>query len=300
MCYSSNRGGLSLPPLVRHKAHSLFQVFQQFFEHGWHINILFADVVGVDSSIPASAFLHLVVASVWQENLRAVEVEIKTISFRELQEPKMATNVKLHLLREMLTRISGGMTQTNEFVPTHVREFYRKVYADPKVNDRMNHKSPVDQLVHLNDEAVMLQRFLMDSFQLLISSVSVIETVTSAKLAKISLEQASRGAKLTQLAFIYVPLSFVTGIFGMNIKEINDSPMPVWVCFVTLVIVIAATAAIFGGYELLETFRARKIAPEGNVQHLPQQHPEGSGPTRPSHIVASTGRTGRKADLRSP
>jgi len=30
-------------------------------------------------------------------------------------------------------------------------------------------------------------------------------------------------------AFLYVPFSFVTGIFGMNMKEINGSPLPMWV-----------------------------------------------------------------------
>ena len=58
--------------------------------------------------------------------------------------------------------------------------------------------------------------------------------------------QAVRTAKLTQLAFIYIPLSFVTSIFGMNVRELSDPVPPIWVCVVTLVIVAAATAAIFG------------------------------------------------------
>jgi hypothetical protein len=39
------------------------------------------------------------------------------------------------------------------------------------------------------------------------------------------MEQAARTAKLTQLAFVYIPLTFVTSIFGMNVRELSD-PVP--------------------------------------------------------------------------
>jgi Mg2+ and Co2+ transporter CorA len=41
---------------------------------------------------------------------------------------------------------------------------------------------------------------------------------------------------LTRLAFLYVPLSFVTGIFGMNVREIDGSPLPIWVCVAALAV----------------------------------------------------------------
>lgn len=36
---------------------------------------------------------------------------------------------------------------------------------------------------------------------------------------------AIRGQRLTRLAFLYIPMSFVTGVFGMNVMEINGSPV---------------------------------------------------------------------------
>lgn len=47
----------------------------------------------------------------------------------------------------------------------------------------------------------------METFQLFMSS-----------LAYRTVDQARRGGQLTFLALIYVPLLFVTGIFGMNIQ----------------------------------------------------------------------------------
>ena len=55
------------------------------------------------------------------------------------------------------------------------------------------------------EQTDMLEKFLMDSFTLLISSISVMEA-GSIK------EQAQEGQMITRLAFQYVPLSFVTDI----------------------------------------------------------------------------------------
>lgn len=71
-------------------------------------------------------------------------------------------------------------------------------------------------------QANVLEKFLMDSFTLLMSSISVMEAGSIKK-------QVQQGQMITRLAFLYVPLSFVTGIFGMNAKEINGSPLPMWV-----------------------------------------------------------------------
>jgi Mg2+ and Co2+ transporter CorA len=91
----------------------------------------------------------------------------------------------------------------------------------------------------------------MDSFNLLISSTSVMQ-------AELAIEQGIRGQRLTTLAFLYIPLSFVTGIFGMNVKEINGSPLSVWVSVVALAITAMITAAIFIGYTSCGNLRPRR------------------------------------------
>jgi Mg2+ and Co2+ transporter CorA len=77
------------------------------------------------------------------------------------------------------------------------------------------------------------------------SSVSVQDSRLSIEQSSLSIDQARRGSQLTFLAFIYVPLSFVTGTFGMNIQQINGSGLNIWVCFVALVPVIFVTLLVF-------------------------------------------------------
>jgi Mg2+ and Co2+ transporter CorA len=60
--------------------------------------------------------------------------------------------------------------------------------------------------------------------------------------------QAQRATLLTILAVIYLPLTLVTGIFGMNIKEINGGTPLFWACLLGLLVVAGLTAAGFFGY----------------------------------------------------
>jgi Mg2+ and Co2+ transporter CorA len=99
--------------------------------------------------------------------------------------------------------------------------------------------APVDLHQSTLEEAIRPEVFLMQTFQLLTSSLNVQES-------QLSSEQAQRATRLTQLAFIYIPLSFVTGIFGMNIKELNGSGLSIWVCLVAVAIVVILTSIILG------------------------------------------------------
>lgn len=99
----------------------------------------------------------------------------------------------------------------------------------------------------------------MDSFHLLVSSTSVLNAETE-------MEQANRSQRLTQLAFLYVSLSFVTGIFGMNVKEINGSRLSGWVAVVALAVTAGCTAAVFVTAKQWETLFARAKGRESDIQ----------------------------------
>ena len=61
-------------------------------------------------------------------------------------------------------------------------------------------------------------------------------------------EQARRATLLTILAAIYLPLTLVTGVFGMNIKEINDGAPRFWACILGVFLIGGATATGVLGY----------------------------------------------------
>lgn len=58
--------------------------------------------------------------------------------------------------------------------------------------------------------------------------------------------QSRRSTLLTLLAAFYLPLTLVTGIFGMNIKEFDTAKPPFKLCFGAFFAVIAVTLVCYG------------------------------------------------------
>ena len=90
----------------------------------------------------------------------------------------------------------------------------------------------------------------METFQLLMSSISVQDARMSIEHSQLSNEQFLRATQLTILASIYMPASFVTGVFDMNLKQLNGSGLSLWVFFIGIVIATIMTAIIFSALQV--------------------------------------------------
>ncbi|KAK3658758.1 hypothetical protein LTR56_001629 [Elasticomyces elasticus] len=229
--YAANRGGLVVGGLYEKSQFRLTDCFSNMFAHAWHLNILF----GQPAALPPIPLLYLLSSSLWESNIRYVDRQLRRISFVEIRNPDRNINNRLHDLREDLADIKARVGETNTYMHAGLAKYYDTF---PGIKDRQQrtYMSPAEHHRVILDRATKLEAFLMDTFQLLMSSLSVRDS-------QMSIEQARRATLITYLAFIYVPLSFVTGVFGMNIKEINGSNLSVWVCFVALAIVAIITAA---------------------------------------------------------
>ena len=180
---------------------------------------------------------------------------MKLISFEEIRMPSMQTNERLHDMRQLLASLKRGVQETNTYIPAGLAHYYDRV---PEIANRHHaaHLSPVANFQQILEDVAKLETLLMETFQLLMSSLSIQDSQTSIRHSR-------RGTLLTVLACIYIPLSFVTGIFGMNIKEVNGSPLNIWVCFVTLGVVVVSNVLGFAIYWLAHT-RNRQIAKESS------------------------------------
>ncbi|KAL8668580.1 MAG: hypothetical protein Q9168_006796 [Polycauliona sp. 1 TL-2023] len=250
--YATNRGGLILPQLFSQQDYSLLSSFQSFFQHKWHFRALFQDIPGV---LPEHALLYLLASSTWETNLRVLDSNIKRISFRDLRDPKDDTNDELHDCREDLESLKSSIAETLKWIPVHLGDFFKRLPVHQVDNNWSPTLQPVQALRATMDEAEKLQMFLMDTFQLLLSSISVRDS-------KLSMQQAQQQSWLTQLASLYLPLSVLTGIFGMNLQEINGSYVPFWWALVVLAILFVGTAGI---YYVLKHWKRRQERREVNA-----------------------------------
>ncbi|KAJ0114892.1 hypothetical protein J7T55_004634 [Diaporthe amygdali] len=230
---SNSRGGVELPALLMHSKHSIFDCLKQFFSHAWHVRLIKHQVIS-DETI-----LYLLIASTWSYNLREIEQSIRHIAFNELRRPRIEINDRLLDERQNIVLLRQEVAAARKWIPTRITDELNTVEAEKCV------AFPDLALKEVFEGAETTDQFLMDTFQLLISSISVLDS-------EISVRQSYSAQKLTQLAFIFVPLNLVTSIFGMNLAEINGSPLPAWICAVVLVAVVACTVGVFAAYNKWE------------------------------------------------
>ena len=227
---ASNRGGLPIPQMYRTQHFSMLEVLQSFFSHRWQVRLLFQ----ASDAIHPAALSYFVCSSLWRTNLQWIDESIKEVAFRDLRNPSVRINDLLHDLRQDLSTVRDQVLMAKTWMPAQTSEACKVILSKFFHNTKL---SPIETFENILVESQNLDRFLMDTFQLLMSSISVLDS-------QASILEARRSARLTQLATIYVPLSFVTGVFGMNVKEINNSPLSVWTAIIALLVTVIVTAAL--------------------------------------------------------
>lgn len=66
------------------------------------------------------------------------------------------------------------------------------------------------------------------------SSITILMTTQSQRQAEVGIEQTNRLSKLSLLAYVYIPLTFVSGLFGMNLRELGNR-LSIWTYFAVAV-----------------------------------------------------------------
>ena len=205
------------------------------------------------AAMDPQAFLVMLSSFLWEKNLGRLEKQISTISFRRLRDAMTMLemdeiNVVLHDSRENLAQLVLEVEHTQRHVPIHLNDYFDSF---PRIKRRHNatHLSPVEHLGELLRRAGKLDKLILDTFQILMSSVSVREGHESVKQTRVSTEQTAVSTKqsklailITVLAFVYVPLTLVTGIFGMNV--IGSDAFVWWAPLAALAAVVVLTAAL--------------------------------------------------------
>lgn len=129
----------------------------------------------------------------WDANLRYLDSDVKRISFEEIREPTSQINNRLHDRREELAQLKSGVAELDLICTLDYMNGLPSKIQEP-------HSALLDGNKRILKEAHELEIFLMDTFQLLMSSLSVQDSQTS-------IQQTRRSTLITWLAFIYVPLS---------------------------------------------------------------------------------------------
>lgn len=242
--YSTLLCGIFLPGLFdkEHPTYDLFGVLRNSMKYKWFRECLFVETKtsrGQPSAVRAHPLVYVLTAAVWTHNLRLLTDQVKDTSFNNVEKPHRSTVLTMHELREDLDYLKAEVEKAVRYAPPALKEYF-DASADSEWYQTVG--SPLVFLEQIHSDAAALDDFLTNSLNLL--------------LATIALRDSERADMLTWLAAVYVPLSFVTGIFGMNLRELSDPSPPVWLCLEVLGVVLLVTAAMV----LLYKYGSRGLA----------------------------------------
>jgi Mg2+ and Co2+ transporter CorA len=208
--------------------------------------VLFSGVQHGHIKLNPNTILHLLASSTWATNLRILDRNIKHTGLEEIGRPSISINDKVHNQRAELLQMLWHVKMTLDWLPPSIRTELDAVKGDLPGSKYIGY--PDLNLQDIQEQACVLEKSLMDSFTLLISSISVMEA-GSIK------EQAQQGQMITRLAFLYVPLFFLTDIFGMNVREINSSLLLMWMPVASFLVVSTSTLGILFLWRWKQTLR---------------------------------------------
>ena len=225
--YSQYYRGMAIPQLYEQNQFSPFDCVNAFLAYHGNLNMLFVEE---QRTVDCVTLAYSLSSSLWLTNVRHLSKQVQTIAFKGVERPSMALNNVLHKHRHDLVFLRAEVQKLRRWIFPGLKKRYDTIGEEWPLN-------PTGRFDLTLTEAAELERFLMDTFQLVMSSISVLDSQTS-------IQNATRSTHLTQLATVYLPLSFVTGIFGMNLREINGAQLPIWVSLVTLAGVAICTAGL--------------------------------------------------------
>lgn len=111
----------------------------------------------------------------------------------------------------------------------------REIAIEETNVETINLSALIDRLAGLETRLEAITRTVNEEVQLFNTSISIRDSEVLLADSRIMKQQAARTTLLTTLAIIYLPLQLITGIFGINIKEITGDGRPRWwACFAAL------------------------------------------------------------------
>lgn len=230
-------------PTLFEQSHPTFDVFglmKSSMRYGWLRDCLFVEPNADTSRSPSvrtHPLVYVLIDAAWTQNLRYLNHEVKDVSFANVEKPHRDAVMVMHELREDLDYAKGEIAKAVRYAPPTLADYFEKsASSEWYQRDGL----PLVFLKEMELDATALDEFLTNSLNLL--------------LASIALRDSRRADMLTWLAAVYVPLSFVTGIFGMNLREMNDSTLSIWICLEVLGVVLLVTAALVIMYKLWEKY----------------------------------------------
>jgi Mg2+ and Co2+ transporter CorA len=165
-------------------------------------------------------------------------IDIKLDQYTESTENEFSSLPSLKYTKEILYRHIQKVRQTLDSIRNAKHPKWPKAGTKGRGETRIAADAIEQDFIHLLGRAQMIHERCNEAIVVLMSSVSISES-------KKAIGQATRVTRLTFLAFLFVPLSFTTSFFGMNVREIANERLSIFWWAVMSIPVSGLTVLLF-------------------------------------------------------
>lgn len=176
-------------------------------------------------------------ASSEQQTLNLLDTKLDKFLGDE-HEQDFSSLPNLKYVKHLLYRHIQSINETLASIHNTKHPKLPKAIDDPGEKARVASEAIQQDFEHLLAFAQALHARCDQGISILMSTVSIAESEKAMR-------QAERLGKLTFLAFMFVPLSFTTSLFGMNFKEFGQGTLSIWAWFALSVPVLTSTLLLF-------------------------------------------------------
>lgn len=210
-------------------------------------------------------------------DVRGIDYECATLSTSEALE-------RIKTGRASIARLRKNLAQTRRAITRSAFRFQNMRYAYSRAADRHNDdcvqcaseddgmtsrhlaaSSVEDEYLWLEKGAADLMPLLNENLQIIIATINLEQSEIALNNAEVSRADAKvalahaevsrldaevsrrngeRSTQLTLLAAIYLPLTLATGVFGMNIKDINQDEVRYWWPIILAIVLMIPSAVV--------------------------------------------------------
>ena len=128
---------------------------------------------------------------------------------------------------------------------------YCSLFESESQPQSTQHEELLKYIKEVLDDGSRVVRLIREQMQAEISLWSIEES-------RRSIEEAISVKRLTQLAFVFIPLSFVTSVFGMNVQEISGTGVKIWIFVVTAFIVGGSSIVFWRLIKPVQAWRSKR------------------------------------------
>ncbi|KAK5947720.1 hypothetical protein OHC33_011266, partial [Knufia fluminis] len=146
--------------------------------------------------------------------------------FRDTVEKTASEPSGIRSRRDELARLKKQLTEYKKRLVSLHESFWQKNQDVKASQFQATTKRLLDNIEEMHSEIddllTTISRQLKDAFE----DLQILLTQTQLKDSRISLHQNATMRRLTALAFIFIPLSAISSVFGMNVYEFTGEPGP--------------------------------------------------------------------------